>query len=78
MRPFRFKRSELILAVSGGPFRANTYKGISQGEPWAMLFWPLRATDGELRTMLSHRRNSESAAVALAEPVRDFQFAPGL
>jgi hypothetical protein len=37
--------SEPILAVPGGPFRANSGGGITQGKPWAMLFWPLRATD---------------------------------
>ena len=37
-----------ILAVTGGPFRANPGGGITQGEPWAMLSWPLRATECQL------------------------------
>jgi hypothetical protein len=43
----RSKGSESILAASGGPFRANSGGGITQGKPWAMLSWPLRATDGK-------------------------------
>jgi hypothetical protein len=30
------------LVAPSGPIRVG---GISQGKPWAMLFWPLRATD---------------------------------
>jgi hypothetical protein len=39
------KCPEPILAVPGGAFRANSGEGITQGKPWAMLFWPLRATE---------------------------------
>jgi hypothetical protein len=39
----RFKGLEPMLAVPGGPFRASSGGGITQGEPWAMLSWPLRA-----------------------------------
>jgi len=41
----RLKGSEPILAVPGGSFTANSDGGITQGKPWAMLSWPLRATD---------------------------------
>jgi hypothetical protein len=45
MRAIRFKSSAPILAALGGPFRANSGGGNTQGKPWAKLFWPLRATD---------------------------------
>jgi hypothetical protein len=45
MHAIRLRGSEPILAIFGGPFRANSGEGISQGKPWAMLYWPLRATD---------------------------------
>jgi hypothetical protein len=35
--PFRVRVS--------GPFRAKRYFRLTQGKPWAKLFWPLRATD---------------------------------
>jgi hypothetical protein len=50
MRRDRFKGSERILAVPGGPFRAHSGGGISQGEPWAMLSWHLRAVRPALTT----------------------------
>jgi hypothetical protein len=34
-----------MLAVQNGPFRANSAREPTQGKPWAMLFWPLRAMD---------------------------------
>jgi hypothetical protein len=41
--------SESIPAVPASPFRAHSGGGLTQGKPWAMLFWPLRATDGNLQ-----------------------------
>jgi hypothetical protein len=38
--------SEPILAVPGGPFRANSGARVTQDEPWAILFWPLLTRDG--------------------------------
>ena len=31
--------------LPGGPFRANSDFGTTQGKPWAMFSWPLRATE---------------------------------
>ncbi len=45
MRAIPLKSSEPILAVPDSPFRANSRWGIPQGKPWAILFWPLQATD---------------------------------
>jgi hypothetical protein len=45
MPAIRFNSSAPILAALGGPFRANSGGGNTQGKPWAKLFWPLRATD---------------------------------
>jgi hypothetical protein len=44
----RLSGSEVWRADSrgaSGPFRANAGGRISQGNPWARLFWPLRAAD---------------------------------
>jgi lysophospholipase L1-like esterase len=45
MPAVRFKNSAPIPAAVGGPFRANSGEGNTQGKPWAKLFWPLWATD---------------------------------
>ncbi len=44
----RSKDSEPMLAMPGSPFRANSGGGISQGKPWAILCWPLRAKASSL------------------------------
>jgi hypothetical protein len=64
MRAFRFKRPKL------GPFRANFWEEFPRVNSGLCFFGHFGAIDGEFRL------NSHS--LALAKPVRDFQFAPGL
>ncbi len=69
MHAIWFKGSEPILAILVAP-SGLIRVGISQGKPWAMLYWPLRATDWKrpnyrpLRSVLpySFRPNAEYLA----------------
>jgi hypothetical protein len=47
------KDPEPVLAILGGPFRANRIEEITQGKPWAMISWPLRATESNTTGLAS-------------------------
>jgi hypothetical protein len=60
---------EPILAVPGGPFRVNSGGEITQGKPWAMLFWPLRATDWKRPNTGRSRRLTGARRILATSPL---------